>query len=113
MDDLTWPGLLGRWVAMAQASAAWPREGEGGRWRASVGSIIALQAVACALGEIDTLPADERALGLDRSAETIRRHEGLLTALWGGDGLPTLVGELVSDAKAALAAARGRGGQGG
>lgn len=104
----TWAGLLARWMEFARASVAFPKTAEGDRWRAAVGPIVGLQAVACALGELEGLASDERALGIDRAAVLIRQYGGVLEGLWGAEGLPAEVAGLIADARAALAAAGGR-----
>lgn len=109
-SSLTWAMLLGRWVEFARASVAFPRTPEGSRWRAAVGPIVGLQAVAFALGELGTLPPDERALGLDRAAVLIRQHADALAGLWSGQALPAEIAALIADARAAWAAAQAHAG---
>jgi hypothetical protein len=103
--ELTWAALLSRWVEFAQAAVALPDDAEGEAWRASVPAIINLQAVTFALGEVAELPADERALGLDRAAILIRRGATDLNGAWRGEPMPERVRELIEDARAALRAA--------
>ena len=114
-ERLTWAVMLGRWVEFAKAAVALPGdemggvEGgkEGGRWRAAVPDVVGLQAVWFALGQMDELTEDERALGLDRAGVLIERHAGALRARWGGGKLPEALAELIDEAEAALAAAHG------
>ncbi|WP_428386947.1 hypothetical protein [Mucisphaera sp.] len=99
VDGLTWSVLLGEWVAYAQAAVGLPDDSEGGRWRASVPEVIGLQAVWFALGQLDRLAADERALGVDRAGVLIARHRERLVAVWGEEGLPEGMRELLADAE--------------
>lgn len=81
------------------------------RWRDSAASIIALQAVTLALGELDRLAPEDRPPAIERGAVLIDLHERVLRELWGA-GAGGLAGELallVGDARAALHRARGRG----
>lgn len=121
--ELTWSMLLAHWTAFAQASLALPKTADGDRWRSAVTSIINLQAVTFALGDLDRLAdaptpdetagaADarsERALALDKAEIIVRSATGQLHALWRGDVLPDEVVALIGDAAAALKAARGAG----
>jgi len=91
-------------MEFAKSAAALPRDGEGGKMRAAVPSLIGLQAVTNALAELDQLPASERGLGLDKAEVLIGRYSAELERIW--DGLPPGVTELVSDARLALGAAR-------
>lgn len=105
--DLLWPGLLAQWTRFAQASVALPKTPDGDRWRAAVPAVIALQAVALALDDLERLPTPERPLAIDRAEVLIRRHESELRALFGA--LKGELAALVADAWAASAAARARG----
>lgn len=104
-ERLTWAVLLGRWVSFARSSVAWPDDAAGRRMRASVPDLIQLQAVWFALEHLGELPDDQRALGLDRAELLIETHADRLTRRWGGEALPTLVGELIEEAREALARA--------
>ncbi|MBL1217857.1 MAG: hypothetical protein D8M59_10225 [Planctomycetes bacterium] len=104
--QLTWAALLARWMAFAKTSAALPDDAEGQRWKGSVVSIITLQAVTCALGELDGLPADEQALGLDRAEILIRAHREKLADLWQWTDIPPNLADLLMDSAAALKAAK-------
>jgi hypothetical protein len=105
-EALTWAALLGRWVEFAQASVAFPRTPEGERWRASVPSVINLQAVVLALNDLPSIPdTAERALGVDRADVLVRTHTALLRSLWGAEVSPEL-SALLDDASRALAQAR-------
>lgn len=116
-SDLTWPALLAHWTQFAQSSLALPKTAEGDRWRAAVPAIIGLQAVTFALGDLDRLAdassggaaGGERALALDKSDMLIRKHAAELHELWRGEPLHAELDSLVSDARAALAAARDGG----
>lgn len=105
--DLTWAALLGRWVDFARSALALPDDAPGRRLRRRVPDIIMLQAVWCSLGDLGSLPASERSLGLDRAALLIDKHAGALEAEWSGEALPPLLGELIADARAQLQAASG------
>jgi hypothetical protein len=108
--DLTWPALLARWTAFAQSSLALPKTSDGDRWRSAVTSIINLQAVTFALGDLDRLAKPgERALALDKSDIIIRSSTGQLHALWRPDPLPAELVSLIQDAGLALEASRGAG----
>lgn len=102
-DDLTWVMLLTRWTALAKATVALPDDAGGDRWRQAVTPIITLQAVTHALGELDELTPDERALGLDKAELLITANARALHDLWAHEPLPALVIELLDDARSALA----------
>jgi hypothetical protein len=103
---LTWATLLARWTDFAKSAVALPRDGEGGRVRQAVPSLIGLQAVTHALAELERLPEAERALGLDRAEVLIGRYDAAIAAIWAGEPVPDSVAEFVSDASVALAGAR-------
>ena len=103
---LSWSILLARWTRFAQAALALPEDASGDAWRASVESIIALQAVTFALGDLHLLPVDERALSVDRAGVLIVKHERALTRAWHNQAPPPSVRELIDDARRALGAAR-------
>lgn len=105
VDEMTWAALLGRWLDFARASVALPKDTAGQRWRQSVAPIITLQAVIFALRQLDDLPEDERALGLDRAEILIRQESAGLNSAWRGEPMPELLLELIADAPAALRAA--------
>lgn len=118
--DLTWPALLAHWTAFAQASLALPKSAEGERWRGSVASIINLQAVTFALGDLDRLGHDkgetehsggegERAFALDKAEILIRTHAAELHQIWRGEPLHDELETMIADARAALNAARDGG----
>ena len=108
-DSLTWVALLAHWTDFARSAVALPNESEGGRWRRAVAPVIALQAVTHALGGIDELDDEERAVGLDKAELLIAEHAGELECIWDDVPLPDLVAELIDDAHAALMAAGGGG----
>lgn len=99
---MTWTALLGRWIEFARSAVALPDDAEGRAWKQSVPAIIALQAVAMALGEADRLDPDQRALGIDRSRLLIERHTGELQAAFGETPLHPMLQELIDDANAAV-----------
>ena len=98
---VTWTALLGRWVSFARSAVALPDDAQGRAWKAAVPDIIGLQAVTCALDELDQLPPHERALGLDRARVLIERHSGNLHRLW-PNGLHPMLDEMIGDAQAAM-----------
>jgi len=129
-----WPMLLAKWTEFAKASVAFPRTPEGDAWRAAVPSVITLQAVAMALGElVERLEGPEAqrparadvALALDKAGVLIDQHERTLLGLWPArgeepqgqphvqphlqpqgrpQGVPAGVIELIGDARAAVEA---------
>jgi DNA-binding transcriptional LysR family regulator len=103
---LTWATLLARWTDFARSAVALPREGEGGRLRQAVPSLIGLQAVTHALAELDRLPELERSVGLDRAEVLIGRYDAAIGAIWAGEPRPDNVSEFVTDANAALEGAK-------
>ncbi len=105
VDEMTWLALLGRWLDFARASVALPKDATGQRWRLSIAPIITLQAVCFALRQLDDLPEDERALGLDRGEILIREESGRLNEAWRGEPMPELLLDLLADAQRALRAA--------
>lgn len=109
VSAMTWAALLARWTEFARASVAFPKDETGERWRASVAPVIGLQSVAFALGEVDSLGAEERALGLDRASVLVRTHAGELHSVWRGEAMPDALREVVDDAQRALTLARSRG----
>jgi len=110
-NQLTWAALLGRWIQFARSALALPDDADGRAWRAAVPDIIGLQALALALGDLDGLPADERALACDRARLLIdRHHRGLREAFGGPVAHPSLL-ELLDDARTALARAQGTDGR--
>lgn len=109
ITSMTWAALLARWTEFARASVAFPKDETGDRWRASVAPLIGLQSVAFALGEVDSLGADERALGLDRASVLVRTNATELHSVWRGEAMPDALREVVDDAHRALTLARTRG----
>lgn len=108
-QSLSWAALLGHWTEFAQASLALPTEGEGGRWRAAVPHVIALQAVTHALGELSRVDPQDRPSALDRATLSNREHATGLHKIWEGVPLPESVAELIADARTALDAAASLG----
>ncbi len=104
---MTWQALLGRYIEFAQASLAIPATDSGQRWRSAIPAIITLHAITCALNELHTLPRDEHALAIDRAAYLLDRHNREIQALWQPELPPAGVREIIEDAKASLARARG------
>ncbi len=105
---MTWAALLGRWIEFARSAVALPDNAEGTAWKKSVPAIIALQAVAMALGEAEQLEADQRALGIDRSRLLIERHTAELHEAFGQENLHPMLIELIDEARAAVEKAEGR-----
>lgn len=101
--DLAWMVLLGRWMEVAQAAVALPPDAEGRAWRASIPSVIELQAVTFALADLASLAPEDRAVGRDRAAFLIERAAARLDAAWRGVPMPAPVLEMLSDASLALA----------
>ncbi|MAO22660.1 MAG: hypothetical protein CMJ35_07170 [Phycisphaerae bacterium] len=104
-DTTTWATLLAGWVHYAQSAVALPDTAEGQRWKDSVAPTIALHAHAMALGEIEKVAPDERALAMDKSELSIKEHAGALNQIWRGEPMPESIGELIQDAKDAWEAA--------
>ena len=90
-------------MSFARSALALPETGEAGRMRQAVPEIIGLQAVWFALGQIDELEGQERALGLDRARVLIDRHTAAVHRLWSGRALPVELEELIADADRAWA----------
>lgn len=104
-EQLTWAALLGRWIEFAQSAVALPDDATGRAWKQAVPPIIGLQAVTMALGEVDELAADQRALGIDRANILIERHTHELLdafAVTDTSQLHPMLIELIADAHAAL-----------
>jgi len=102
-ETLTWTALLGKWMDFAKAALAQPDDVEGQRWREVTPSIINLQAVTFALGELDQLDADERPVARDKAEITIRQAVQQIEQTWGRDMLPPSLHEIIHDARQALA----------
>jgi hypothetical protein len=106
---LTWAALLGRWTDFARSALALPETGDAGRVRQSVVSIITLQAITHALGEVDLLDAAERAVALDRAEILVKQHAGEIHSVWRGETLPEEIRLLVHDARQMLRFTRSLG----
>lgn len=109
LSPATWAALLAHWTHFAQSAAALPTEGEPGRWRRAVPDIIGLQAITFALGDLDSLPLQERNLGLDRAELGVTAHIRSIHDLWRGEDLPPGLVDLIDDARLALSLAHSRG----
>ena len=116
---MRWAGVVSRWVALAQAGVALPDDGEGGRWKRSIQSIVGLHAIVAGLGEAADWPAADRAYALDAAGVGIAGHRQTLARVWaeggaedgaGIDAVPASVAELLAEAEGTLERARGRGG---
>ena len=105
--ELTWAALLGRWVEFARSAVALPPTETGRRLRESVQDLIMLQAVTCALGELEQVDEAERQLGLDRAELLIDRHAEALKQRWQPDPLPERVAAFIADARSVLAETQG------
>lgn len=103
----TWAALLSHWTEFARASVAFPRDSGGMRMRASVVPAIGLQAVTFALGDLDRLNANERAVSLDRAEVLIRGCAEAIEDAWRGEAAHPGLLELIDDARRALDAAKG------
>lgn len=106
-EELTWAMLLAHWMDFARASVALPDEGDAGRHRRSTAPLISLAAVTHALGEVDRLEDDERALALDKAEILIRGDVEKLDVIWEGQDPPEAVWAFVENAAAALGEATG------
>jgi len=106
---LTWASLLAKWTEFAQAAVGLPEDADGDRWRAAVPSIITLQAVTQALGELDLVADEERALAVDRAELLCREHASKVHELWRGEALPDEVSALVQDSRIAFEMAANSG----
>lgn len=102
---LTWAALLGRWIEFAQSALALPDDADGRAWRESVPAVIGLQALCMALRDVDQLPADQRALGLNRAHILFEKHVDDLHELFGSQDLHPMLTELITDAQQAMDAA--------
>lgn len=107
--NYTWAGLLAHYMDFARSAVALPDEGDLGRWKQVVPSIITLHAVAHALTELNELEPDERSVGLDRAGMLISEHVGLIHKQWRGEMLPIELVELIDDARSAERLARSAG----
>ena len=108
-DRLTWAVLLARWTDFARAAVALPEDDdEAGRVRRSVADIIALQAVWFALRDLDALPAEQRAIGLDRAGVLIDYHESALQKRFVDAKMPVELVSLIEDVIAAYTGLRAR-----
>ncbi|MCE9620302.1 MAG: hypothetical protein K8R92_10400 [Planctomycetes bacterium] len=103
-SDITWPALLARWIEFAQAAKAWPAGLEVQRLRESVASVIALQAVTHALGELDRVAPSARAFARDSAEVAIEEAVKRLESAWKGAVLPAEIAALVQEARQALRA---------
>ena len=108
-SNYTWAGLLAHYMDFAKSAVALPDEGDLGRWKQVVPSIIALHAVAHALSELNELDPAERSVGLDRAGMLISEHVGLIHKQWRGEMLPDELVELIDDARSAERLARSAG----
>ena len=108
-DVITWTALLGHWTKFAQASLALPNDADGARWRDSVAPAITLQAITCALREIDRLDAEDRPYAIDRAEVQVRDAAAALHATWGADAVPVDLIAMHDDARDALIDAPYRG----
>ena len=107
---MTWAALLGRWVEFARSALALPRDEVGDAMRESVPDVIMLQAVWFALKDMENLPQDQRALGMDRAEVLIEKHAEAVEQRWsaGRGAMPPQLRELVDDANSQLSDARRR-----
>ncbi len=104
-NAMSWAVLLGKWTEFVQSAIALPAEGDTGRWRESVVSVVGLQAVTFALGDSGGLTNEELALGLDRAGVLITGYARGLREVWGATAMPDQLLEMMGDARRALEAA--------
>ena len=101
-ESLSWAALLGRWLDLAAASTALTEAQDGPQWRASIPSLVTLQAVVFALGEFEALDEDERPVALDRSEVLVEEACGHLEDVWRTE-LPEALADAITDAREAVA----------
>jgi len=99
---IAWTTLLAHWTRVAQAAVALPKDAEGDRWRESIPPLIALHAIACALGELDRVSDHDRASALDKADLLIQRDAAALAMLWRSEPMPRAIVDLLEDARRAL-----------
>jgi len=105
-NALTWAALLAKWIEFARASVALPQDDSGRAWKQSVAPIIELQAVTCALGELNVLPDAEVSVARDKAEVIVDRAETNLREVWEGQPLPEEIETIVRDARVTLRATR-------
>lgn len=101
-DRLTWAVMLGRWMDFARASLALDDDLPGKAMKATVSDIITLQAVWFALGHLNELDPDQRAIGIDRAAVLIERSARSVEHHWSDAPRPAMIDELLNDARTRL-----------
>ena len=100
---LAWSALLGRWIDLVKAGHGMPEIGDGGKWQASVASIIELQATSFALDDLETLEEPDRPLARDRGCLLVESAHEKLAEAWGGeDGIPEEIQLILATAEAAV-----------
>lgn len=104
--QLTWAALLSQWISFARKAVALPDDPHSQKLRDSVTDLIMLQAVYCALDELDQLDRDQRALGLDRAELLIEKHTNALHQRWSNETMPETMRELIDDAHQRLRTAQ-------
>ena len=104
--QLTWAALLSQWISFARQAVALPDDPHSQKLRDSVTDLIMLQAVYCALDELDQLDRDQRALGLDRAEVLIEKHTNALHQRWSNEAMPDTMRELIDDAHQRLRTAQ-------
>ena len=98
-----WTALLAKWTELAQASLGLPSDGDGGRWRASLASIINLQAITHALQEFRrSVDGVDRAVAIDKADLIFAKATAELHEVWRGEAMPDGIVETIDDARAAL-----------
>ena len=102
----TWAVLLSKWTAFARASAVLADDGEAGKVKRAVPSLIGLQAVTNALMEISLLAPEDRPAAVAMGDVLIRQYGAELQRQWAGAELPGGVRAFVVDAASALIEAR-------
>jgi hypothetical protein len=101
-ETLTWTALLAKWMDFAKASLALPEDDEGDRWRASVPSVINLQAVTFALADLAQVEPADRPHARDKAEVLIRQSARALQEAWRGVPMPASLLEMADDARTAL-----------
>ena len=102
-EALGWAALLAQWMTFAKANATPIDSGDvDERLARSVTSVITLQAVTHALGDLARTHVDERAFARDRSEVLVREHAGKLDDIWRGEMMPEALLEVEAAARVAL-----------
>jgi hypothetical protein len=106
---ISWSMLLAKWTRLAQEAVALPDVGEPGRVKRALPAIIGVNAVACALREIDELPDGERRAGIDKGEVLLKSYAAQIHEVWKGEAVHPSVQEMLDDARRELARAKDAG----